>query len=120
MKILILLLTILTIPAASAAWRQWMECVTIETVNGVESRMDPNPSIDFGYVGHGTLAIKGEKSSVTAEISGADSNIMITAHDQVTGVDIVSHSMGVGAVAILKFNQGGRKLEISCYVDKQN
>jgi hypothetical protein len=120
MKSFILFLTLITTSSAYAEWRQWMECVVMETVNGVETRMDPNPTIDFGYVGHGVLFIKGERSLVTAEISGADSNMMITAHDQVTGANIVSHSMGVGAVAIMKFTQGGRKMEISCYVGKQN
>lgn len=103
-----------------ASWRQWMDCVVSETVDGVETRMEPNPTVDFGYQGHGTLSIKAERARFTAEVSGADSNMKITAHDQVTGAIIVSHSMGVGAVAIMKFMQGGRKVEISCMVDKQN
>jgi hypothetical protein len=120
MKIFILVFLVVTMSSASASWRQWMECVVVETVNGVETRVDPNPTIDFGVVGHGVLDVPGKLTGLTAKVSGSDNNIKITAHDTSTGTRLVSHSMGVRAVAIMVLEQGGRKLELSCLVRNEN
>ncbi len=119
MKSLVLFLCLVPF-SSQAAWRHYMECVVIETSNGVETRMDPNPTVDFGYVGHGVLPIMARNALMTAEVHGADDNIMILARDQKTGTSITSHSMGVKAVAIMKMQQADRKLEVSCFIRKEN